>query len=465
MLSDPKRFKFEGHEHYLKTADEMRYLFRDVPEACDNTLWIAERADVDDRVRRRRSCRTSRCPRASPTTPSYLAHVTWEGVRERWGDDVPETDQAPHPVRARHDRRRWGSAPTSSSCGTSSSTPATRGIRVGPGRGSAAGCAVAYCLRITDLDPIRYDLLFERFLNPSRISMPDIDMDFDSRYRDEMIRYAAERYGRDHVAQIITFGTIKARNAVRDAARVLGFPYNVGDRIAKAMPPLVMGRDTPLKYCFEQHPKYADGYKAASELRAMYDTDPDVKKVVDVAKGLEGLKRSDGIHAAAVVITKEPLTEYLPVQRKPESGQRPELAPVVTQYEMHGVEELGLLKMDFLGLRNLDVITDTVEMLHAGRAPGLRHRRHPARRPADARAAAARRRHRRVPAGGRADARPDAVAASRPASTTSPPSSPSTGRGRWRRTCTTTTPTARTAASRSSTSTPTSRRSSATRTA
>jgi DNA polymerase III subunit alpha len=136
-------------------------------------------------------------------------------------------------------------------------------IRVGPGRGSAAGCAVAYCLRITDLDPIKYDLLFERFLNPSRISMPDIDMDFDSRYRDEMIRYAAERYGRDHVAQIITFGTIKARNAVRDAARVLGYPYGVGDKIAKAMPPLVMGRDTPLKYCFEQRPKYADGYKAA----------------------------------------------------------------------------------------------------------------------------------------------------------------------------------------------------------
>ena len=242
------------------------------------------------------------------------------------------------------------------------------GIRVGPGRGSAAGCAVAYALRITDLDPIRYDLLFERFLNPSRISMPDIDMDFDSRYRDEMIRYAAERYGRDHVAQIITFGTIKARNAVpRRGPRCSGFPYGVGDRIAKAMPPLVMGRDTPLKYCFEQHPKYVDGYKSATELRAMYDSDPDVKKVVDVAKGLEGLKRSDGIHAAAVVITKEPLTEYLPVQRKPEPGQPPELAPLVTQYEMHGVEELGLLKMDFLGLRNLDVISDTVAMLRAGR--------------------------------------------------------------------------------------------------
>jgi DNA polymerase-3 subunit alpha len=226
-------------------------------------------------------------------------------------------------------------------------------------------------LRITELDPIRYDLLFERFLNPDRISMPDIDMDFDSRFRDEMIRYAAERYGRDHVAQIITFGTIKARNAVRDAARVLGYPYAVGDRIAKAMPPLVMGRDTPLKYCFEQHEKYADGFKAAAELRAMYEIDDDVRRVVDVAKGLEGLKRSDGIHAAAVVITKNPLTDYLPVQRKPEAGVDPAQAPVVTQFEMHGVEELGLLKMDFLGLRNLDVITDTVEMIRATKDPAF----------------------------------------------------------------------------------------------
>jgi DNA polymerase-3 subunit alpha len=184
-----------------------------------------------------------------------------------------------------------------------------------------------------------------------------------------MIRYAAERYGRDHVAQIITFGTIKARNAVRDAARVLGFPYGLGDKVAKAMPPLVMGRDTPLRYCFEENPQYSDGFKAASDLRAMYDSDPDVKRVIDVAKGLEGLKRSDGIHAAAVVITKDPLTTYLPIQRKPEAGVAPELAPVVTQYEMHGVEELGLLKMDFLGLRNLDVITDTVAMVRANKDP------------------------------------------------------------------------------------------------
>jgi DNA polymerase-3 subunit alpha len=201
--------------------------------------------------------------------------------------------------------------------------------------------------------------------------MPDIDMDFDSRFRDEMIRYAAERYGRDHVAQIVTFSTIKARAAVRDAARVLGQPYAVGDRVAKAMPPLIMGRDTPLYACLDPDPRFEDGYKMAAELRQMYEDDPDVQQVVDVAKGLEGLRRQDGIHAAAVVITKEPLTEYLPIQRKPENGQPLEEAPIVTQYEMHGVEELGLLKMDFLGLRNLDVITDTVGVIRRTRGVEL----------------------------------------------------------------------------------------------
>jgi len=244
------------------------------------------------------------------------------------------------------------------------------GVRVGPGRGSAAGCAVAYTLRITDLDPIRYDLLFERFLNPSRISMPDIDMDFEARYRDEMIRYAAERYGRDHVAQIVTFSTIKARAAVRDAARVLGYPYAVGDKIAKLMPPLIMGRDTPLHACFEPSDKYVDGYKMAGDLRTLRDDDPDARRVIDVALGLEGLRRQDGIHAAAVVITREPLTEYLPIQRKPEPGTPIEDAPMVTQYEMHGVEDLGLLKMDFLGLRNLDVLEITLDLVEA--ASGVR---------------------------------------------------------------------------------------------
>ena len=293
---------------------------------------------------------------------------TWEGAKQRWGDTLPVAvvERLAYELQV---IKNMGFASYFLIVWDLIKHAKDSGIRVGPGRGSAAGCAVAYSLRITDLDPIKYDLLFERFLNPSRISMPDIDMDFDSRYRDEMIRYAAEKYGRDHVAQIITFGTIKARNAVRDAARVLGYPYGMGDKVAKLMPPLVMGRDTPLKYCFEQNPKYADGYKAASELRATVEADPDVKRIVHVAKGLEGLKRSDGIHAAAVVITKDPLTNYLPVQRKPVAGGDPADAPIVTQFEMHGVEELGLLKMDFLGLRNLDVISDTVAMVRATKDP------------------------------------------------------------------------------------------------
>ena len=369
LMSDPDRFKFSGDQHFLKTAEEMRYLFSDVPEACDNTLWIAERANVEIEFGKPQLPNFP-LPEGFTDSAAYLEHLTFEGARQRWGDHLPDAVVE----RLAFELKVIGDM------GFSSYFLITwdlikhardAGIRVGPGRGSAAGCAVAYSLWITDLDPIKYDLLFERFLNPSRISMPDIDMDFDSRYRDEMIRYAAERYGRDHVAQIVTFSTIKARAAVRDAARVLGYPYAVGDKVAKAMPPLIMGRDTPLAACLEPNPKYEDGYKMAADLRGMYETDPDAKAVIDVARGLEGLRRQDGIHAAAVVITKEPLTEYLPIQRKPVAGGPPEDAPVVTQYEMHGVEDLGLLKMDFLGLRNLDVITDAVAMIKTSKGIDL----------------------------------------------------------------------------------------------
>ncbi len=362
LMSDPDRFQLHGNQHFLKTAAEMRSEWSELPEACDNTLWIAERCDVEIEF-------------GSPLLPDfpipeghnndaddYLLYLTMEGAKKRWGDKLDDKTTA----------RLAYELKVIKDMGFSSYFLITwdlidharrANIRVGPGRGSAAGCAVAYCLWITDLDPIKYDLLFERFLNPSRISMPDIDMDFDSRYRDEMIRYCAERYGRDHVAQIVTFSQIKARAAVRDAARVLGYPYAVGDKVAKAMPPLIMGRDTPLKYCFEESEKYIDGYKQAGELRTMVETEPDVARVVEVATGLEGLRRQDGIHAAAVVITKDPLTDYLPIQRKSAAGKPIEEAPVVTQYEMHGVEELGLLKMDFLGLRNLDVLSDSLDLI------------------------------------------------------------------------------------------------------
>ena len=360
-MDDPARFKLDGEEHYLKTAAEMRRLFGEVPEACDNTLLIAERADVTIEFGKPQLPRFP-LPEGQPDDASYLRSLAEQGAKERYGAPIPAE------VRSRLDYEigvidGMGFSAYFLIVWDLIAHARRSGIRVGPGRGSAAGSLVSYCLRITDIDPLEYDLLFERFLNPGRRSMPDIDMDFDDRFRDEMIRYAAERYGRDHVAQIVTFSTIKARAAVRDASRVLGYPYVVGDRIAKAMPPLVMGRDTPLKYCFEEDPKHLDGFRAARELRDMYQTDPEAKQVLDVARGLEGLRRQDGIHAAAVVITDKPLTEHLPVQRKPEPGQEPERAPLVTQYEMGGVESLGLLKMDFLGLRNLSVIETTLDLL------------------------------------------------------------------------------------------------------
>ncbi|HET9442187.1 MAG TPA: DNA polymerase III subunit alpha, partial [Acidimicrobiales bacterium] len=360
-IDDPNRFRFDSDQHYLKTAAEMRQLFSAWPESCDNTLWVAERANVEIEFGKPQLPEFP-LPEGFATQDEYLRWLTHEGARERYGAELPAN------VLQRLDYELGVIAQMGFSAyflvvWDLIRYARDRGIRVGPGRGSAAGCCVAYCLRIVDLDPIRYDLLFERFLNPGRKQMPDIDMDFDERYRGDMIRYAADRYGADHVAQIVTFSTIKARAAVRDAARVLGYPYAIGDRVAKAMPPLVMGRDTPLHACFDRNPRYEDGWRAAAELRDMYAADPDVKKVVDVARGLEGLRRQDGIHAAAVVITNEPLTEYLPIQRKPGPGEKPEEAPIVTQFEMHGVEELGLLKMDFLGLRNLSVIERALDLV------------------------------------------------------------------------------------------------------
>ena len=377
LLGDENRFKFEGTEHYLKPAAEMRELFRDHPEACDNTLLVAERASVVIEFGRP-SLPEFEVP-ASITgatyeerAATYLRSLTYDGARARYGYPVPAD------VAERLDYELGVI--------TKMGFPAyflvvwdlirfarESGIRVGPGRGSAASSCVAYCLRIVDLDPLRYDLLFERFLNPGRKEMPDIDMDFDERYRSRVIQYAADRYGADHVAQIITFSTIKARAAVRDAARVLGYDYALGDRIAKAMPPLVMGRDTPLAACFERDPEHEDGYTQSAELRRMCEEDLAARRTVEVARGLEGLRRQDGIHAAAVVITKDPLTEYLPIQRKPDGQGRPEDAPIVTQYEMHGVEALGLLKMDFLGLRNLSVLERTCDLVEArtGTRPDL----------------------------------------------------------------------------------------------
>ena len=345
----------------------MRQLFREIPESCDNTLWIAERANVEIEFG---NPKLPEFPVPDEFTgetyevraQAYLRHLAYEGAYGRYGQ----------PLRAEVANRLDYELKVIGDMGFSAYFLVVWdlvchanevGIRVGPGRGSAAGCCVAYCLGIVKIDPIKYDLLFERFLNPGRTQMPDIDMDFDERYRGDMIRYAAERYGEDSVAQIITFSKIKARAAVRDAARVLGFEWAVGDRIAKAMPELISGRSTPLAACLEETSGYSAGYANAAELRNLYDHDLEARQVIDIAKGLEDLTRQDSIHASAVVITGKPLLNYLPVQRKPDHTAPDGRGPLVTQYEMHGVEKLGLLKMDFLGLRYLSVIEQALDLI------------------------------------------------------------------------------------------------------
>jgi len=359
--SDEDRLKFDSREFYIKSAREMRALFPEdeFPGACDNTLLIAERANVELEFGK---ILLPRFPvPAGHDEITYLRKLVSEGAGARYGAAPPDT------VVDRIDYELGVIA----EMGFSSyflivwdliRYAVQQGIRTGPGRGSAAGSIVSYCLGITKLDPIEYGLIFERFLNPGRREMPDIDMDFDERYRGDVIRYCAERYGTDHVAQVITFSTIKGRQAIRDAARVLGHPYSLGDRVAKLIPPAILGREADLTQCLEAPDLEAeaavkDWYTGAAGLRELYAAEEAVREVVDTARGLEGLRRQDSIHAAAVVIAPVPLVEIVPVQRKGEGAE------TVTQYEMHGVEALGLLKMDFLGLRNLATIERALELI------------------------------------------------------------------------------------------------------
>jgi len=361
--ADEDRFKFQGSEFYIKSAEQMNALFpeEDFPGACSNTLLVAER--VDHQIEFGRILLPQFPVPENHTERSYLAELVVEGARRRYGDPLPTEarERIEYELNVIDD---MGFSAYFLIVWDLIRYANERKIRTGPGRGSAAGSIVAYCLGITKLDPIEYDLIFERFLNPGRKEMPDIDMDFDERYRGDMIRYCSERYGSDHVAQIITFSTIKGRQAIRDAARVLGFPYGLGDRASKLMPPAILGKEATLAQCLEEPGPEAsatvrDWYQGAHGLRELYSQDPDVKKVVDTARGLEGLRRQDSIHAAAVVIAPTPLTEIVPLQQKGEGAE------IVTQYEMHGVEELGLLKMDFLGLRNLATIERSLELIEA----------------------------------------------------------------------------------------------------
>jgi DNA polymerase-3 subunit alpha len=348
-MADPGRFKFDAQDFYVKSPQEMRHLWREFPEACDNTLLIAERCEVTFNEG------ADLMPRVDVPEgydeQTYLREQVHAGLRERFPGGVPEShvQQADYEVDVICQMGFPGYfLVTADLCRYAKSA----GIRVGPGRGSAAGSLVAYALSITELDPIEHKLLFERFLNPERISMPDIDLDFDERRRGDMIRYATEKYGEERVSQIITYGTIKAKQAVKDSARVLGYPFATGDKITKAMPAPVMGKDIPLAGIFDpSHKRYGE----AGEFRALYESDPDAKAVVDTALGLEGLKRQWGVHAAGVILCREPLLDVIPIQRREADGA------IITQFDMGACETLGLLKMDFLGLRNLTVLDDCLK--------------------------------------------------------------------------------------------------------
>ena len=353
-LNDPNRFRFESQEYYLKSPKQMRDLFSEIPEAADNTLLIAERCEIDFEKR-------DLMPRfpvpEGQTEAQWFEKEVWEGMARRFpqGHSEKHKEQAAYEIEVIikmgfpgyflvvSDFIRWARE---------------QGIRVGPGRGSAAGSIASYALGITELDPLEHDLIFERFLNPERLSMPDIDVDFDDRRRPEVIRYVTDKYGDDRVAQIVTFGTIKAKQALKDAARVLAMPYSVGEKLTKAMPPMVLGRNVSLDDVINES---SDRYSEAAEFRDLLANDAESAQVFELAQGLESLKRQWGVHAAGVIMSAEPLMDVIPIMKREEDGA------IITQFDQPPCEELGLLKMDFLGLRNLTVIDDALENIKSNR--------------------------------------------------------------------------------------------------
>ncbi len=354
-LADPKRFKFENDEFYLKTPEQMRELFKDIPESCDNTLLVAERCNVT--LREGENLLPKFTVPEGETEDTWLRKEAIRGLTEKMGGQIP----GGHMERLQYELDvmiKMGFPGYFLVVADLVGHAKKEGIRVGPGRGSAAGSLVSYALGITALDPIQHGLLFERFLNPERISMPDIDLDFDERRRGDMIRYATVKYGEDRVAQIITYGTIKSKQAIKDSSRVLGYPYAIGERLTKALPPSIMGKDISLAGVFDSK---NDRYVEAGEFRALYESDPDSKRVVDTALGLEGLKRQWGVHAAGVILSREPLLDVIPIHRREADGA------IITQFDMGACEATGLLKMDFLGLRNLSVLDDCLLNIKANR--------------------------------------------------------------------------------------------------
>ncbi|WAH97902.1 DNA polymerase III subunit alpha [Arthrobacter sp. MMS18-M83] len=353
------RFAFSGSGYYLKSPQEMRELFRDHPEACDNTLLIAERCEVSFNTGANYMPRFP-CPPGEDET-SWLVKEVATGLDYRYPKGVPDK------VRKQADYEL--------DVITSMGFPGyflvvadfinwakNNGIRVGPGRGSGAGSMVAYAMRITDLDPLEHGLIFERFLNPDRVSMPDFDVDFDDRRRSEVIDYVTRKYGDERVAMIVTYGTIKTKQALKDSSRVLGYPFSMGEQLTKALPPAVMAKDIPLADI--QNPE-AKRYGEAGDFRQLINTDPEAAKVFETALGIEGLKRQWGVHAAGVIMSSDPIIDVIPVMRRIQDGQ------VITQFDYPTSEGLGLIKMDFLGLRNLTIISDALENIKMNRGVDL----------------------------------------------------------------------------------------------
>jgi DNA polymerase III subunit alpha len=359
-LADADRFRFEGTGYYIKPAAEMYALDRsDIwQEGCRNSqLLIADRVDTSGMFEFVNLMPRFPIPDGFESEDALFRAEVWKGMERRYpsGYDEQRRKQAEYEIQI---ISQMGFPAYFLVVADFIMWAKNNGVAVGPGRGSAAGSIVAYAMGITDLDPLHHGLIFERFLNPERVSMPDIDIDFDERGRADVIRYVTQKWGSDRVAQIVTYGTIKAKAAIKDSCRVLGFPYALGDRITKAFPPAVMGKDIPLSGIFDEaNPRY----KEAGELRSLYAAEAEIKQVIDTARGIEGLIRQPGVHAAGVIMSAEPLTDHIPVWTRPADGA------VITQFDYPTCEGLGLLKMDFLGLRNLTIMADAVAAIERNR--------------------------------------------------------------------------------------------------
>jgi DNA polymerase-3 subunit alpha len=363
-LSDPTRFKFDGNGYYLKSAEQMRAIWdAEAPGACDSTVEIGERVQSYEDVWKFHDRMPVFPVPDGEDQNSWLRKEVDRGLDRRFPDGAPEE----YYTRAHYELdviKQKGFPAYFLVVGDLVRHAKEVGIRVGPGRGSAAGSLVAYALGITNIDPLPHGLLFERFLNPERPSAPDIDIDFDDRRRGEMVRYATDKWGVDRVAQVITFGTIKTKAALKDSARVqFGQPgFAIADQISKALPPPIMAKDIPLSGIMDtEHERY----KEAAEVRELINTNPDVAKIYETARGLEGLIRNAGVHACAVIMSSEPLMDAIPVWKRAQDGA------IITGWDYPSCEAIGLLKMDFLGLRNLTVIGDALDNISANRGVDL----------------------------------------------------------------------------------------------